>query len=52
MPSSSFFPVTEEGYRPCVEQDDYEITIGHRFSAFYGSTLAGTVIRIYFYRKA
>lgn len=38
MPTSSFFPTTPEGYRPCVEQDDYEITLGHRFSAFYGST--------------
>lgn len=42
MPSKNFLPTTTEGYLMTELMDDYEIILGHRFSAFYKTTITGT----------
>jgi len=42
MPSNIFFPMSDEGYRITEDLDDYELTLGHKFCAFYNSTVSGT----------
>ena len=44
MSSQTFCPTSPDGgYRLVEDMEDYEINVGHRFSAFWRSTIAGTV---------
>jgi hypothetical protein len=40
MPTSLFFPVTNDGYRTVKDYETYEVVLGKRYSAFYYTTIA------------
>lgn len=42
MATNVFFPTSPDGYRLVEGQSDYEIYLGHRYSAFYSKTITST----------